>query len=149
KSAMGIIMAVASGCELMLLDEPYLGLDVEKRQVFYDVLREEHGRTIVISTHHLNELSGHLDTVLLLNSMEHGAVEEANDGILEVSDAAGHADRLRNRLQVIPLSREASGLGERVILDAISLGPDHAFDAAGDVDVRVQEGNLDRAVLAL
>src|SRR5699024_4857435 len=56
-SAMGIIMAVASGCELMLLDEPYLGLDVEKRQVFYDVLREEHGRTIVISTHHLNELS--------------------------------------------------------------------------------------------
>ena len=27
KSAAGIIMAVSSGCELMLLDEPYLGLD--------------------------------------------------------------------------------------------------------------------------
>ena len=36
-----------------------------------------------------------------------------------------------------------------MIVDAISLGPDHGFDAAGDVDVRVQEVNLERAVLAL
>ena len=149
KSAMGIIMAVASGCELMLLDEPYLGLDVEKRQVFYDVLREEHGRTIVISTHHLNELSGHLDTVLMLNGMKHGAVEELIDGILELTGRSGNVDRLLNRLQVKPLSRESTALGERVIVDAISLGPDHVFDAAGDVDVRVQEVNLERAVLAL
>ena len=149
KSAMGIIMAVASGCELMLLDEPYLGLDVEKRQVFYDVLREEYGRTIVISTHHLNELSGHLDTVLMLNGMKHGAVEELIDGILEITGRSENVDRLLNRLQVKPLSRESTALGERVIVDAISLGPDHVFDAAGDVDVRVQEVNLERAVLAL
>ncbi|MDK8669279.1 AAA family ATPase, partial [Corynebacterium marquesiae] len=51
KSAMGFIFAVASGCELMLLDEPYLGLDVDKRQRFLEVLREEQGkRTIVVST---------------------------------------------------------------------------------------------------
>ena len=149
KSAMGIIMAVASGCGLMLLDEPYLGLDVEKRQVFYDVLREEHGRTIVISTHHLNELSGHLDTVLMLNGMKHGAVEELIDGILELTGRSENVDRLLNRLQVKPLSRESTALGERVIVDAISLGPDHVFDAAGDVGVRVQEVNLERAVLAL
>src|SRR5699024_2307157 len=85
-----------SGCELMLLDEPYLGLDVEKRQVFYDVLREEHGRTIVISTHHLNELSGHLDTVLMLNGMKHGAVAELIDGILEVTGHPENIDRLLN-----------------------------------------------------
>ncbi|MFW9144883.1 AAA family ATPase [Corynebacterium striatum] len=67
KSAMGFIFAVASGCELMLLDEPYLGLDVDKRQRFLEVLREEQGkRTIVVSTHHLDEIEGYLDTVLLL-----------------------------------------------------------------------------------
>ena len=149
KSVMGIVMAVASGCELMLLDEPYLGLDVEKRQIFYDVLREEHGRTIVISTHHLNELSGHLDTVLMLNGMKHGAVEELIDGILELTGRPENMDRLLNRLQIKPLSRESTALGERAIVDAIALGADHVFDPAGDVNVRMQEVNLARAVLAL
>ena len=66
KSAVGFIFAVASGCEVMLLDEPYLGLDTQRRELFYQVLREEHGRTIVISTHHLNEVAGLLDTVSLM-----------------------------------------------------------------------------------
>ena len=149
KSAMGIIMAVASGCELMLLDEPYLGLDVEKRQVFYDVLREEHGRTIVISTHHLNELSGHLDTVLMLNGMKHGAVAELIDGILEVTGHPENIDRLLNRLQITPLSRESTALGDRVIVDAIALGADNVFDTASALDLRASEVNLERAVLAL
>lgn len=149
KSAMGIIMAVASGCELMLLDEPYLGLDVEKRQVFYDVLREEHGRTILVSTHHLNELSGHLDTVLILNGMKHGYVEELIDGILELTGKAENIDRLLNRLQVKTLSRESTAMGDRVIVDAISLGPDNVFDAARMVDVRANEINLEKAVLAI
>jgi len=149
KSAMGIIMAVASGCELMLLDEPYLGLDVEKRQVFYDVLREEHGRTIVISTHHLNELSGHLDTVLMLNGMKHGAVAELIDGILEVTGHPENIDRLLNRLQITPLLRESTALGDRVIVDAIALGADNVFDAASALDLRASEVNLEKAVLAL
>src|SRR5699024_4991841 len=120
ESAMGMIIAVASGCELMLLDEPYIGLDVEKRQVFYDVLREEHGRTIVISTHHLNELSGHLDTVLMLHGMKHGAVAELIDGILEVTGHPENIDRLLNQLQITPLLRESTALGDRVIVDAIA-----------------------------
>ena len=66
KSAVGFIFAVASGCEVMLLDEPYLGLDAQRRELFYQVLREEYGRTIVISTHHLNEVAGLLDTVSLM-----------------------------------------------------------------------------------
>ena len=66
KSAVGFIFAVASGCEVMLLDEPYLGLDAQRRELFYQVLREEHGRTIVISTHHLNEVAGLRDTVSLM-----------------------------------------------------------------------------------
>ncbi|MGO3831179.1 MAG: ABC transporter ATP-binding protein, partial [Corynebacterium casei] len=126
-----------------------LGLDVEKRQVFYDVLREEHGRTIVISTHHLNELSGHLDTVLMLNGMKHGSVEELIDGILELTGHPENVDRLLNRLQIKPLTRESTALGDRVIVDAIALGPDNVFDAAGEVDVRASEVNLERAVLAL
>ena len=46
KSAVGFIFAVASGCEVMLLDEPYLGLDTQRRELFYQVLREEHGREL-------------------------------------------------------------------------------------------------------
>lgn len=149
KSAMGIILAVASGCELMLLDEPYLGLDVHKRQVFYDVLREEHGRTIVISTHHLNELAGHLDTVLMLNGMRHGEVAELIDGILEISGHPENLDRLLNRLQLSALKWESGSLGDKAIVDAMDLGADHVFDAAGDLGVRVNEVSLEKAILAL
>src|SRR5699024_11441928 len=61
-----------------------------------------------------NELSGHLDTVLMLNGMKHGAVEELIDGILEITGRSENVDRLLNRLQVKPLSRESRSEERRV-----------------------------------
>ncbi|KQB86957.1 ATP-binding cassette domain-containing protein [Corynebacterium lowii] len=70
KSALGIIFALASGCDLTLLDEPYLGLDVEKRDVFYRELRAERDHrpsaTFLLSTHELHESEKLLDTVTIL-----------------------------------------------------------------------------------
>ena len=107
KSAMGFIFAVASGCELMLLDEPYLGLDVQRRQVFFDVMREEQGtRTIVVSTHHLSEIEGYLDTILLLSDEPlSGPIDEIVDSIVAVSGHASQLDRALGRLQLPVLAR--------------------------------------------
>lgn len=86
KSAVGFIFAVASGCEVMLLDEPYLGLDTQRRELFYQVLREEHGRTMIISTHHLNEVAGLLDTVSLMGDNPiSGPIDDFIEGILELT----------------------------------------------------------------
>ncbi|APT93811.1 ABC transporter [Corynebacterium phocae] len=148
KSALGITLAFASGCELVLLDEPYLGLDISSREEFYRVLREEQGRrTIVISTHHLDELAGHLDTVLLLG--EHplsGRVDDLLDAVIEVK---GPAEKMAQLKGVAILSRESTPLGERILADA---RPDRAtaiFAQAAELGLTASEVSLERAILAL
>jgi ABC-2 type transport system ATP-binding protein len=73
-SAVGIVLGLASRAPITLFDEPYLGLDAVARQLFYDRLLAdyaEHPRTIVISTHLIEEISDLLEHVLLI---DHGRV---------------------------------------------------------------------------
>jgi ABC-2 type transport system ATP-binding protein len=69
-SAVGIVIGLASRAPLTLFDEPYLGLDAVARQLFYDRLiadYAEHPRTVVLSTHLIEEISGLLEHVLLID----------------------------------------------------------------------------------
>ena len=70
-SAGGITVGLASRAPLTLFDEPYLGLDAVARQLFYDRLiadYAEHPRTVVLSTHLIEEISSLLEHVLLLDA---------------------------------------------------------------------------------
>ena len=151
KSAMGFIFAVASGCELMLLDEPYLGLDVKRRPIFFDIMREEQGtRTVVVSTHHLSEIEGYLDTILLLaDEPLSGPIDEIVDSIVAVSGPASQLDRALGRLQLSVLARESSTLDDRAIIDARPKFAQCVFDQAKDLGLRAQEVTPEEAVLAL
>lgn len=69
-SMVGIIIGLASRAPLTLFDEPYLGLDAVARQMFYDRLLAdyaEHPRTIVLSTHLIEEIASLLERVLLID----------------------------------------------------------------------------------
>ncbi|GCE31629.1 ABC transporter ATP-binding protein [Dictyobacter alpinus] len=69
-SAVGIIIGLASRAPLTMFDEPYLGLDATARSVFYERLLEdytEHPRTIILSTHLIDEVSRLLEHVLVIN----------------------------------------------------------------------------------
>jgi ABC-2 type transport system ATP-binding protein len=73
-SAVGIIIGLASRAPLTLFDEPYLGLDAVARQLFYDRLLAdyaEHPRTILLSTHLIEEIADLLEHVLLI---DHGRI---------------------------------------------------------------------------
>ena len=66
---MFIARALAQEAELMLMDEPFTGLDVNSQQdilQIMDKLRQQ-GVTILGSTHDLNLAGDHFDRVLLLN----------------------------------------------------------------------------------
>lgn len=68
-SALGIVVGLASRAPLSLFDEP-LGLDVVARSLFYERLLAdyvEHPRTILISTHQIDEVSRLLEHVLVLD----------------------------------------------------------------------------------
>ena len=69
-SSVGVILGLASRAELTFFDEPYLGLDAVARQVFYDRLLEdyaEHPRTIVLSSHLIDEVASLIERVVLLD----------------------------------------------------------------------------------
>jgi ABC-2 type transport system ATP-binding protein len=69
-SAVGVIVGLASRAPLTFFDEPYLGLDAVARQLFYDRLLEdyaEHPRTVILSTHLIDEVSNLLEHVLVID----------------------------------------------------------------------------------
>ncbi|WP_230671756.1 ABC transporter ATP-binding protein [Rathayibacter sp. Leaf248] len=69
-SAVGVIVGLASRAPLTFFDEPYLGLDAVARQLFYDRLLAdfaEHPRTVVLSTHLIDEVSSLLEHVLVID----------------------------------------------------------------------------------
>src|SRR3989475_5831482 len=68
-SAVGIVVGLASRAPLTIFDEP-LGLDVVARSLFYERLLAdyvEHPRTILVSTHLIDEVSRLLEHVLVLD----------------------------------------------------------------------------------
>jgi ABC-2 type transport system ATP-binding protein len=69
-SAVGVVIGLAAQAPLTLFDEPYLGLDAVARQTFYDRLLADYAerpRTIVLSTHLIDEVSELIEHVVLLD----------------------------------------------------------------------------------
>jgi ABC-2 type transport system ATP-binding protein len=68
-SALGVVVGLASRAPLTFFDEPYLGLDAVARQLFYDRLLADYAdfpRTVVLSTHLIDEVSDLIEHVLLI-----------------------------------------------------------------------------------
>jgi len=68
-SAAGAIVGLASRAPLTIFDEPYMGLDAAARSLFYDRLLEEYAerpRTIILSTHLIDEVSRLLEHILVM-----------------------------------------------------------------------------------
>ncbi len=67
---LSIVLALSRDAELLLLDEPTVGLDVEARLTFFAELlsfMQREDRTIVISSHQLNDLERFADHVAIMN----------------------------------------------------------------------------------
>ena len=69
RSALGIVIGLASRAPLTMLDESYLGMDAHNRQAFYEeLLRDyvEHPRTFVLSTHLIDEVAPLFEDVIII-----------------------------------------------------------------------------------
>ena len=71
RSVLGIVIGLAARAEVTLFDEPYAGLDPVARQLFYDRLLAdyaEHPRTVLLSTHLIDEAAGLLERVVVIDA---------------------------------------------------------------------------------
>lgn len=98
KSAFAIIISMASRAPYTFLDEPYLGLDPTAREIFYEELLSDYGthpRTIIMSTHLIDEAADLMEQVIVLHEGEvvlQADVEEARSSAYV---ARGLADDVR------------------------------------------------------
>lgn len=71
KSTFNAIIGLASHCPLTIFDEPTTGMDTVARKDFYRALLKDyiaHPRTILVSSHHLEEIEDLLEDILLIHN---------------------------------------------------------------------------------
>lgn len=124
-SAVAIMVGLASRAPVTFFDEPYLGLDATARGIFYDLLLEdymEHPRTILMSTHLIDEAA---------NLLEHVIVLQDGKKVLDssVEEATGSAFTLSGMAQAV----EAAA-GGRQVLRSQALGGLRSVTIAGTPD---------------
>jgi ABC-2 type transport system ATP-binding protein len=150
-------VALVSNPDLLVLDEPTVGLDVEARRSFWATVRDfaRHGKTILFATHYLEEADTYADRIVL---MAHGRIV-ADGPPTEIKAMVG-SRTIRATLPGVPLERlealpgvtAAERHGEAVALscsdsDAAIRALVAAFPQARDFEIR--GAGLDEAFLQL
>lgn len=144
KSAVGVIIGIASRAPITFFDEPYMGLDAVARQLFYDRLLEDysnHPRTIVISSHLIDEIAHLVENVVVID-----------DGRILVDESA---EELRDRAVTLVGRSDAVQqiVGDRQVLNHEEMGRMVRTTVLGrlsdDEQRRVRELDLDLVPVSL
>jgi ABC-2 type transport system ATP-binding protein len=144
RSALGIVIGLAARAEITLFDEPYAGLDAVARQLFYDQLLAdyaEHPRTVILSTHLIDEAAGLLERVVMI---DRGRI---------VLDAA--ADAVRGSAMTVrgPIAAVEEFVAGRRTWDRRRIASQESVVVAGTLDdrdrVRARELHLSLESLSL
>ena len=96
---LSIVMAIDA--ELLVLDEPTLGLDLSYRKEFYSQLIEDYfdgNKTIIISTHQVEEIEGVLSDVVFMDQGKEvmsGSIDELNQKFLELRPKAENFEKAK------------------------------------------------------
>jgi ABC-2 type transport system ATP-binding protein len=98
KSAFAIVISLASRAPYTFLDEPYLGLDPTAREIFYEELLTDYGthpRTIIMSTHLIDEAADLMEQVIVLHEGEIVLQADVDEARSSAYVARGLAEEVR------------------------------------------------------
>lgn len=149
-SALGIVLGLASRAPITFFDEPYLGLDATARGYFYDVLLrdyQEHPRTIVLSTHLIDEMDSLLERVVILDQgrlIRDANVDELRGAAYQVDGRTGDVERYAFGRNVLSQSR-VGGLATAIIEGAVSA---RDREIAADAHLELSAVSLQQLVAA-
>ena len=151
-----LAMALVGGPDLLLLDEPTVGLDIAARRAFHRTIaaRRDTGAGVVLTTHVMEEASALADRVVVLHRGRVAAQDSPAALAARLPDRTITArtalddSALRALPGVLRVSRDgphvrvATTEPERVLRDWLALD-------SGLADLRVEGASLERALLAL
>ena len=92
-----IITTLASNANVLIFDEPVLGLDANHRELFYKVLMENYiksPKTIILSTHIIEEVSNLIEKVIILNNSKVISSDEAEELLKKAYTVSGLTENI-------------------------------------------------------
>lgn len=97
ESIFKLILTLSSGAPILILDEPTLGLDANYRDLLYKeliALYNEQEKTIVISTHLIDEIADILEHVIIIEGGKIIADDETDKILAGAYTVAGDGERV-------------------------------------------------------
>ncbi|NSL52812.1 ABC transporter ATP-binding protein [Calidifontibacillus erzurumensis] len=121
KSTFNAIIGIAARVPLTIFDEPTTGMDAAVRKDFYRALLKdylEHPRTILLSSHHLNEVEDLLEHILLIDEGEkrlHMTVDDLKQYAIAVSGPENLIDEWALGKEIL-YKKQVGAYGKYVVL---------------------------------
>ncbi|HTU60945.1 MAG TPA: ABC transporter ATP-binding protein, partial [Polyangiales bacterium] len=149
-------LAICGDPDLLFLDEPTVGLDVEARRMMWAQIRSliERGKTVLLTTHYLNEADALADRVLVLNR---GAIIAEGTPAEIKARALGKQIRCTSRLSLEEIRQIPGVLSVKADRSAFELQVNAAEPVLRELlqrdewlaDLEVTNAGLEEAFLAL
>ncbi|HLN44230.1 MAG TPA: ABC transporter ATP-binding protein [Candidatus Sulfotelmatobacter sp.] len=170
KQKMGLALSLVNSPELLFLDEPTTGLDPNARRAIWEVIRglKAKGKTIILTTHYLEEAEQLSDRVAIMNLghivamgtpdeiiMQHGSNER-----LEIHGSQRLADYIRDNTELkvdydsisgiisIPLTQKIDALAALAAAEQSKMDWGEIRtrrDSLEDVFVKLVSGSVDES----
>ena len=150
-------MALVPDPDLLVLDEPTVGMDVESRRAFWASMREfaASGRTVLFATHYLDEADSFADRIVLISDgviVADGPTTEIKATVGGRTIRATLPGAAAASLEALPGVNRAEARGESVLLhcsdsDTAIRALLAAYPAARDLEI--SGADLEQAFLAL
>ena len=143
---LGVAQALVHDPQVLVVDEPTVGLDPEERMRFRQMMaRLGRERTILLSTHIVADLGGGCTEIALLDGGKivfkghpDRILEQATGRVFELTTSAAQAEQVETDYEIV----SRSGDGEHVVLRGVA-----ANDPPDGADI-VQTPTLEEAYLA-
>ncbi|MFF5171805.1 ABC transporter ATP-binding protein [Micromonospora sp. NPDC000089] len=149
-------LALLSDPDIMILDEPTTGMDVEGRRDFWQAIRADAraGRTVVFATHYLDEADAYADRIVLVRQgrvVADGTTAEIKNLAAGRTVRATLPDADQAGLAALPGVETVEVRGDGVLIrtadsDAVAR---HLLTRTAARDVEITSRNLEDAFLAL
>ncbi|MEU4832798.1 ABC transporter ATP-binding protein [Streptosporangium sp. NPDC023615] len=131
RSALGVVVGLAARAPLTMFDESYIGMDAPSRYAFYDALLAdymEHPRTIILSTHLIEEVGSLFEEVLIIKQGRLLLHEQSETLLARGTSVTG------------PVARVDAFTSGLTVLNTSTLGPTKAAMVYGDLDAASRAG---------
>jgi ABC-2 type transport system ATP-binding protein len=149
-------IAICGNPDLLFLDEPTVGLDVEARRLMWSQIRTliGRGKTVLLTTHYLNEADALADRILVLNQ---GAIIAEGTPAEIKARAMGKQIRCTSRLALEQIQQIPGVITVKADRNAFELQVNAAEPVVRELlqrdswlaDLEVTNAGLEEAFLAL